>query len=633
MLKSQQGTEQQFDFGYTYNLAGALVEQQYPSGRVVRSEYAASGELSSVSTRTSQTATTSKAVAGNFSYAAHGGVERLQLGNGRWETNHFNSRLQPVQLGLGTSQSATDLWRVNYDYGTSNNNGNVASQTITLPQGSGTQTYSYDALNRLRQARETIGSTQSYQQTFVYDRFGNRTFDAATTTTIPVGCAAAICNPAVDATNNRFAAGQGYEYDAAGNLTRDAQGRNFQYDGENKQTKVVVPNGTPFGGMTGEYSYDGDGRRVKKTDHTTGEQTIFVYDAFGKLASESSNRAATAKTSYLTTDTLGTPRVITDQTGAVTSRRDLLPFGEDLYTPQRTAALGYTADNIKEKFTGKKRDSETGLDFFEARYYSNAHGRFLSVDPENAGAEPEDPQSWNAYAYALNKPTVFVDPDGLKVKVCDRDGTCTEISDAEARNGLFNRNYQSSINGVVNNGKIYQNGELVGTYQRTSFDDLDERANAAIFGNGETAGLVDRAPAAGNLALVTAGTSYLVGAGVGGLIYATAATASGTGAGVLTARAAGIKAVQNRIQRVLQGTRKGKVSSSKQFDKSGGMSQANKDFNELSKGAKVQTRGTTRTAELEDGTKINVRPNSTQGNPTLEIQPPKGQRTKIRYDN
>ena len=38
------------------------------------------------------------------------------------------------------------------------------------------------------------------------------------------------------------------------------------------------------------------------------------------------------------------------------------------------------------KFTGKERDSESGLDNFGARYDSSSIGRFMSPDPENAGA-------------------------------------------------------------------------------------------------------------------------------------------------------------------------------------------------------------------------------------------------------
>ncbi len=56
------------------------------------------------------------------------------------------------------------------------------------------------------------------------------------------------------------------------------------------------------------------------------------------------------------------------------------------------------------KFTGKEPDQETGLDYFEARYMSAAQGRFMSPDPENAGAVAGNPQSWNAYSYVVNNP-------------------------------------------------------------------------------------------------------------------------------------------------------------------------------------------------------------------------------------
>ena len=69
------------------------------------------------------------------------------------------------------------------------------------------------------------------------------------------------------------------------------------------------------------------------------------------------------------------------------------------------------------QFTGKERDAETELDYFGARYYSAPQGRFLSVDPENAGAKNEDPQSWNAYAYSRNNPLKYLDPDGKDYEV------------------------------------------------------------------------------------------------------------------------------------------------------------------------------------------------------------------------
>ena len=62
--------------------------------------------------------------------------------------------------------------------------------------------------------------------------------------------------------------------------------------------------------------------------------------------------------------------------------------------------------------TGKNRDGETFLDWYEVRYMSGAQGRFQSVDPGNAGASLGDPQTWNAYAYVGNNPLSYTDPSG-----------------------------------------------------------------------------------------------------------------------------------------------------------------------------------------------------------------------------
>src|SRR5512135_1128461 len=62
--------------------------------------------------------------------------------------------------------------------------------------------------------------------------------------------------------------------------------------------------------------------------------------------------------------------------------------------------------------TGKERDWETGLDYFGARYFSGAQGRFSSADVPLLDQDPGDPQSWNLYGYVRNNPLRFVDPTG-----------------------------------------------------------------------------------------------------------------------------------------------------------------------------------------------------------------------------
>ncbi|MCV5090246.1 DUF2860 domain-containing protein, partial [Escherichia coli] len=86
----------------------------------------------------------------------------------------FNPRLQPTHIGLGSSAGTQNLLKLNFDYGTTDNNGNVKSQQIAVPAIGGaaaytaTQVYTYDSLNRIKQATETIPAQTGWQQTFVY---------------------------------------------------------------------------------------------------------------------------------------------------------------------------------------------------------------------------------------------------------------------------------------------------------------------------------------------------------------------------------------------------------------------------------------------------------------------------------
>ena len=93
-----------------------------------------------------------------------------------------------------------------------------------------------------------------------------------------------------------------------------------------------------------------------------------------------------------------------------------------------TAALGLRAsehlNRVWPRYTGKERDTESGNDYFNARYYASSMGRFLS--PDGVGGRLEDPQSWNFYGYVQNNPVKNTDPDGHDCIVQTRTGDNTE---------------------------------------------------------------------------------------------------------------------------------------------------------------------------------------------------------------
>src|SRR5205814_1692598 len=114
----------------------------------------------------------------------------------------------------------------------------------------------------------------------------------------------------------------------------------------------------------------------------------------------------------LITDALGTTSPCPGNPSLITGEQesDYYPFGGERVLCDRGIANNY-------KFTGKERDSETGLDEFGARYYSSFYGRFTIPDWAAAPtavpyAKFGDPQSLNLYSYVENEPVNRADPDG-----------------------------------------------------------------------------------------------------------------------------------------------------------------------------------------------------------------------------
>jgi len=121
--------------------------------------------------------------------------------------------------------------------------------------------------------------------------------------------------------------------------------------------------------------------------HTLNGMAFTLWDGratWDRVGKSSGSGSSSAQIHWLVTDQLGTPRMILDKTGSLANlkRHDYLPFGEELTTQGlRNTMPGYSGDSIRQQFTQKERDNETGLDYFLARYYSSTQGRFTSVDP------------------------------------------------------------------------------------------------------------------------------------------------------------------------------------------------------------------------------------------------------------
>ncbi len=284
--------------------------------------------------------------------------------------------------------------------------------SVTKPQGTGTETFTYDLSgNRLRRDGETTDSTYSTKNeltndktyTYVYDRNGNLTERTHTTT---------------------------------GEITT------YTWDYENQLTSVTKkPNATAEPTSEVTYKYDALGRRIQKNVHDTITITNYVYDRDNILLefnaqnileakyihsdqvdevmvmerprSPHTDESFPAQKYYYHHDRLGSVTEVTNLIGDVVQRYVYDSFGNtSIYNKDGTAITESSTDYLKTPytFTGRERDSETGLHYHRARYYNPTTGRWISSDP----TEFESGDS-NFYRYVFNNSINFNDPDGERV--------------------------------------------------------------------------------------------------------------------------------------------------------------------------------------------------------------------------
>lgn len=290
----------------------------------------------------------------------------------------------------------------------------------------GSDSFGYDHAGRLISA-----TVNGIPRNYSYDAFGNRT-----------GCQQwagtsqqAECQKGktIDAVENRNRL-QGVSYDAAGNV-QQLDGHQYAYDPLNMIKRDSV------GTQAREFVYTADDERIAVYDvgsswkwsirdernkvlreFTSANGPSGVGTASWQwardnvfrdgllLASRQPENQITT-TYYYHLDHFGTPRRLTDSNDRIVGSHDYYAFGPDM-------SGGATEPNATAlKYTGHERDSWGGLfgtlDYMHARYYDPDLGRFLSVDPAlNVKRIMHQPQGWNRYAYAVNSPMRYLDPDG-----------------------------------------------------------------------------------------------------------------------------------------------------------------------------------------------------------------------------
>jgi len=339
-----------------------------------------------------------------------GGLADAALGNGKHLCSSYDSRDRLSSNSAGTGSSCTSSqFTLGLSYAP---DGSVSSATDSILGGG--WSYGYDEFNRVTKASQTSGATLTWS----YDRYGNRLTQGASGSGLSVTTSSYTFSTSSGSNRN-----SNFCYDPAGNILDlstcpSSDVHQFSYDADHR---IISPD---YGNTI--YLYDVDGRRIEKTDTSFDLNNAYIYDPEGHKWLGIDNSAwivdgyvggeivATYRSSsnvyYPYTDHLGTKRVQTDGSGAVDGSWTSLPFGDALH-----CTLMSCNDAEGNHFTSQFNDTESGLDYFNARYYYSTSGRFLSPDPSGlVFGDPSNPQSLNLYSYVLNNPLSATDPSGME---------------------------------------------------------------------------------------------------------------------------------------------------------------------------------------------------------------------------
>jgi RHS repeat-associated protein len=293
--------------------------------------------------------------------------------------------------------------------------GQLTQKVETVAGVAHTYTYGYDVDGRLTDVHRDGALVEHY----AYDADGNRTtrevegaskaatYDAA-------GLITGLGGTAYTTTSDGFVTARGadaFTYATRGELLSATVGgtaETYSYDGFGRLVARTV------GGTTWQYLYGNPEQQLQVTAAVEPDGTLdtLSYTDTGYLYSIL--RGATRY--YVSTDQVGSPRVVTDAAGNVVKKVDYSAFGETLSdsAPSFELPLGYA---------GGIADPQAEIVHMGLRPYDPASGRFMARDPLGLGGGQA-----NLFAYAGDEPIQHSDSIGMgstALGLCD--GFCVGV--------------------------------------------------------------------------------------------------------------------------------------------------------------------------------------------------------------
>ncbi|WP_237155615.1 RHS repeat-associated core domain-containing protein, partial [Oryzibacter oryziterrae] len=509
----------------TYSETGEVNYVSWPDGSTTASAdkpfvYDAAGRLKTV-----------PGLISSIAYEADGQTDTVAYANGVTTNFSYDPKRRWV-ASIITAKGTTTLRKVDY---TRDDAGRVLTQAVTGEPDS--WSYTYDALDRLTSASNTVSTAANEDRNYGYDDAGNMIAQSYVGRYVYPAPSATATRPHAVTTITHFSDTnkvRGYAYDANGNLTKvtifdgtadaneiPAKRRTIGYDRENRPTSVTM--GTATDNTEVATTYGPDGERLRKTvtvvagSLAKSTTSTWFLGADVEYTPATANAAATwtklphpdirivksgttTATCYVHRDQLASVTLESDATGAIAAENRYTPWGDQIAgsTPTKGCGLGETRGYI-----GERADAETGLIYLHARWYDPEIGRFMTPDwwdPVDGGSAAKgaaagvrgNPVGMNRYAYAGNDPINKSDKNGHWWGSDAWDHFVDTISDA----------WHNATDGYK-----------PGTYERTG-----AILGAIVGGGGGAAGVAGEAGASGGAGSVAAiATSpEQIGAGIAG---------------------------------------------------------------------------------------------------------------------
>jgi len=376
---------QPYTVSYAYDATSKITGMIYPDQTSISYVYDALNRVTSIPGYA------------EFNYNPEGLLSSMTYGNGVVTAYSYDDNDRP--LSIHAHKDGTDLLIMNYQYDAANNITQLDYERLKDGQWEeSTETFSYDWLDRLVSVQGSSGSVS-----YSYDAVGNRIMKNDLTYTYN------DMNELLSISDSTS-----FTYDQLGNTATksDEDSWTYTYDIRNRLTQVEKNQQA-----IALYDYDGNGRRVKKTewsedlqdfktlicvysgldviyekDVDSDAEAIYIYSPRGRIG-----KAVNGLKDFYHIDFMGSTRLVTDENGSVTSETQYKAFGET------------ESDEKSHLYTGKEKDSSE-LYYFGSRYYDSDIGRFITRDTQFG--RKAIPQSFNRYIYCLNNPLKYVDPDG-----------------------------------------------------------------------------------------------------------------------------------------------------------------------------------------------------------------------------